>query len=141
MRGNRNLIPISALITIGTITFASLEETGELPSTAQWLGFVVSYFVIAALGDLGVPLAGGLAVLTMVAVLLERGGFALRYITSREGEAAKRSRRRRDSSRGRAPGRGPGTLESGPLEGSESATIMSRAVEPLQPLTGNNLEA
>lgn len=79
MNTNKKLIPISALVVFGTITLAELETKQQLPTTDQWLGFAVAFFILSALSDLGLPLAGGLAVLAMVSVLLSRGEEALRF--------------------------------------------------------------
>lgn len=138
MNGNRNLIPISALVTFGTITLASLQEEDRLPGTDQWLGFVIAYFVIAALGDLGVPLAGGLAVLTMVAVLLERGGAALGYAQRQTSRAQKNQPRPGGSAHD--PGhnaRGPAPPAAGHPMGAPGtlAGLPLHLIEPTQPLS------
>lgn len=91
----RKLIPVSALVTFGTIGLAELEEKGRLPDSRQWLGFVIAFLVVSAMADLGIPLGGGLAVLTMVAVLLARGDDALRFAT---GKVRRQRRPRRRGS-------------------------------------------
>lgn len=96
MKGNKSLIPISALVVFGTITLAELEQDNDLPSTDQWLGFALAFFVLSALADLGLPIAGAMAVLAMVTVLLTRGDEALRFARvslKRERREARKQRR------------------------------------------------
>lgn len=100
MNSNKKLIPISALVVFSTITLASLEENGELPGSEQWLGFAISYFILSAMSDLGLPVAGGLAVLIMITTLLVRGDSALKFANVSVKQQARRTaasrRERRD---------------------------------------------
>jgi len=79
----KSVIPISALIVFGTITLADVQKNGRLPGTREWLGFVVVFTVLSAGADLGVPVAGGFAILVMITVLLTRGLEALEFVTGK----------------------------------------------------------
>lgn len=79
----KSIIPISALVTFGTLVLANVNENGELPGSREWLGFIIVFTVLSAGVDLGIPIAGGFAVLVMVTVLLTRGTEALEYITGK----------------------------------------------------------
>jgi hypothetical protein len=79
----KTLIPVSALVSFGTITLANVEHNGRLPGTREWLGFVVVFTILAAGSDLGIPIAGGFAVLVMITVLLTRGLEALEFLTGK----------------------------------------------------------
>ncbi len=79
----KSIIPISALISFGTITLADIQVNGRLPGTREWLGFVVVYTLLSAGADLDIPVAGGFAVLVMITVLLTRGLEAFKFITGK----------------------------------------------------------
>jgi hypothetical protein len=96
MGQQKQLIGIAALVTGGVVTAAELERNEKLPGGDQWLAMAVAFFVVAALADLGIPIAGPLAVLTMVAVLLTRGDDAFRFVM---GEQSRQRRARLRSSR------------------------------------------
>lgn len=79
----KSVIPISALIVFGTITLANIQNNGRLPGSREWLGFVIVYTMLSAGADLGLPIAGGFAILVMLTVLLTRGIEALKYLTGK----------------------------------------------------------
>ena len=79
----KSSIPISALVTAGTITLADVQHDGRLPGSREWLGFVVVYTMLSAASDLGAPFAGGFAILVMLTVLLTRGLEALQFVTGK----------------------------------------------------------
>lgn len=85
------VIPVSALVVFGTMTLANIQENQRLPGTREWLGFVVVFTILSAGADLGIPIAGGFAVLVMLTVLLTRGLEALEFITGKVA-APKRKR-------------------------------------------------
>lgn len=79
----KSIIPLSALMVFGTITLANINENGRLPGSREWLGFIVVFTALSAGVDMGIPIAGGFAVLVMVTVLLTRGPEALEFITGK----------------------------------------------------------
>jgi hypothetical protein len=89
----KSIIPISALVVFGTMTLANVQHNGRLPGSREWLGFVVVFTMISAGSDLGIPFAGGFAILVMITVLLTRGLEALEYVTGKV-ETPKRKRKR-----------------------------------------------
>lgn len=87
----KSIIPVSALVVFSTITLADIQHDGKLPGTREWLGFIVVYTMISAGADLGLPFAGGFAILVMITVLLTRGLEALEFVTGKV-KAPKRKR-------------------------------------------------
>lgn len=79
----KSVIPVSALVSFLTITLADLQHNDKLPGTREVLGFVIVYTMISAGADLGVPIAGGFAILVMLTVLLARGFEALQFLTGK----------------------------------------------------------
>ena len=77
------LIPTSALIVFGTVTLANIQRNEKLPGPREYLGLVVVFTILSAGADLGVPVAGGFAVLVMITVLLTRGLEALEFLTGK----------------------------------------------------------
>lgn len=100
MEGDR-LIVVSAVVSFTTIGLAELEVTGSLPDTRQWLGIMIAYLILSVLADFGLPIAGGFATLTMVAVLLSRGQDALAFTTGKVKR--RRARARPGARRGTIP--------------------------------------
>lgn len=86
------VIPVSALVVFGTMTLANIQTNGRLPGTREWLGFVVVYTMISAGSDLGIPVAGGFAILVMITVLLTRGLEALEFVTGKITPPKKRKK-------------------------------------------------
>lgn len=80
---SKKIIPISALMVFGTITFADIEGKGQLPTTREFFGMAVLFTFLSAGADMNIPIAGGFAVLIMVAVFLSRGLEALEFITGK----------------------------------------------------------
>jgi hypothetical protein len=93
----KGLIPIAALITAGTITLADIQGNGKLPGTREWLGFVIVFTMLSAGADLGIPFAGGFAILVMITVLLTRGLEALEFITGKVEKPKKQKGTKRGS--------------------------------------------
>lgn len=89
----KSLIPISALVVFGTITLANVQNNGRLPGTREWLGFVIVFTMLSAGADLGIPVAGGFAVLVMITVLLTRGMEALEFVTGKIEPPKQKNRR------------------------------------------------
>lgn len=85
MMKNKNLIPISALLTMGTIVMSNIqdEEKDELISTRELVGFLVLFTMLSAGADLGIPIAGGFAVLVMITILLMRGDKAFEFLVGK----------------------------------------------------------
>jgi hypothetical protein len=86
---NKAIIPLSALVVAGVITFADLKTKGTPPSTRQWLGMAAVYFALSLGSDLGFEPANGFAGLLMVAVFLSRGQEAFGYLGSKAGPPTK----------------------------------------------------
>lgn len=83
---NRNaVIPLSALVVGGTITFADLNTKGSLPSNRQWLGLASVYLILSLGSDLGFTPANGFAALLMLAVFISRGNEAIGYVSTKAG--------------------------------------------------------
>lgn len=82
---SKAIIPLSALVVAGTITFADLNKKGDLPTTRQWLGLSAVYFTLSLGSDLGFEPANGFAGLLMVAAFLSRGQEAFGYLNSKAG--------------------------------------------------------
>lgn len=105
----RSIIPISALVSAGTITLADVQVNHRLPGSHEWLGFVIVFTLLSAGSDLGLPFAGGFALLVMITVLLTRGLEALKFLTGKVGKQKKtRSKKGVPHS--------PGTVPVEPLE-------------------------
>lgn len=90
----KSVIPVSALVVFSTMTLANVQHNGRLPGTREWLGFVVVFTMISAGADLGVPFAGGFAILVMITVLLTRGLEALEFVTGKITPPKKRRKQR-----------------------------------------------
>lgn len=99
---NKAIIPISALVVFGTITLGDIQSNGRLPGTREWLGFVVVFTMLSAGSDLGIPVAGGFALLVMITVLLTRGLEALQFITGKV-KAPKKKKKQSGGSTAPAP--------------------------------------
>jgi hypothetical protein len=82
---SRAIIPLSALVVSGIITFADLNKKGEPPSTRQWLGLASIYLGLSLGSDLGFTPVNGFAGLLMVAVFLSRGQEAFGYLSEKTG--------------------------------------------------------
>jgi hypothetical protein len=52
---------------------------------------VIVFTLISAAGDLGVPIAGGFAVLVMVTVFLTRGGEVLQFLSTNTKKEPKKT--------------------------------------------------
>ena len=77
------VIPTSAIITFGVIVLADIQKEKRLPSTREWLGFVIVFTLLSAGADLRIPVTYGLAMLVMVTVLLSRGPEALNFVVDK----------------------------------------------------------
>src|SRR5215203_217573 len=88
----KSTIPVSALVAFGTITLADVQHNGQLPGSREWLGFIVVFTMLAVGHDLGIPFAGGFAILVMITVLLTRGMEALKFVTGKVADPKKRKR-------------------------------------------------
>lgn len=115
--GNKRVIAISSLVTIGVMILANLEKGQTLPPIREWLGFVSVFTLISILSDLKVPIAGGLALTVMVAMLVLRGedafGFALRRLEGADDRALRRAAKERGLGAG-AGARGAANRNNGP---------------------------
>src|ERR1700743_3337265 len=89
MNQGKALIPLSALVVAGTITFADLNTKGQPPTMRQWLGMSAVYFALSLGSDLGFAPANGFAGLLMLAVFLSRGEEALGYLGTKTGPPSK----------------------------------------------------
>jgi len=90
----KSIIPISALICFGTIVLADVQKNGRLPGSREALGFVVVFTILSAGADLGIPVAGGFAILVMLTVLLTRGLEALEFVTGKISAPKQQSKKR-----------------------------------------------
>ena len=97
----KSVIPISALVTFGTLVLANVNENGELPGSREWLGFIIVFTILSVGVDLGIPIAGGFAVLVMVTVLLTRGTEALEFLTGKIEAPPKGRKRKKNASVGK----------------------------------------
>jgi hypothetical protein len=89
----KSIIPVTALVTFGVMVLADQGETqgkgtrkksiGHLPTTKEWLGFIVVFTMLSAGADLGLDFAGGFAVLVMITMMLVRGPEALEFLTGK----------------------------------------------------------
>ena len=88
------VIPTTALVTFGIIVLADVQEEHRLPTTREWLGFVIVFTLLSAGADLRIPVTYGLAMLVMVTVLLARGPAALNFVVDKvtEPEVKKRGK-------------------------------------------------
>jgi hypothetical protein len=59
------------------------RSTSHLPTTREWLGFIVVFTLISAGADLGFDVAGGFALLVMLTMLLVRGPEAFEFLTGK----------------------------------------------------------
>ncbi len=80
------MIGLSALVVAGTVSLSSVQRTGGLPVTSQWLSLAVVYLALSLVSDLGGgPIASAMALLVMVSVLLTRTDDVLKLIRRRSG--------------------------------------------------------
>lgn len=123
MSDPKQLVGISILVSGTTISLAELQKNGSLPGVDQWIGLSLAYLVIGVAADLGMPIAGGFAVLTMVAVVLSRGdealGFANTRLSTEQKKRKAQLRAQRGSSRRTSPTR--------PTAANDSALARDRA--------------
>lgn len=105
----KSIIPISALLTFGTMTLADIQTRESLPTSREWLGFVVVFTMLSAGADLGLPIAGGFATLVLITMLLTRGPDALKFITNKFGESPRQAKK---NSKNKAH---PPAVENGPV--------------------------
>lgn len=104
---HKKYIPISALVCAGTITLADVQTNNQLPGVREWLGFVIVFTMLSAGADLGIPFAGGFAILVMLTVLLTRGPEALKFITGKVTKPKKNRARRKGRNAPAASGHEP----------------------------------
>ena len=108
----QRLLGVSLLVSAAVLTVAELEEAEELPEVRQYLGLGLAFFMLSAISDLGAEeIAGGIAMLVMVTVLLTRGEEALAFAQVKLTGARRRKRdplRPGESRRLRRLGRAPG---------------------------------
>lgn len=124
MVANKRLIGVSVLVVAGTITLAEIQRHQRLPGADQWIGLALAYFVISVLADLKVPIAGGFAMLVMVAALLTRGDEALAFaMNTQDRERRKRIRTERQTRRARRSGRRSARGEQLEPLGARDATM------------------
>jgi hypothetical protein len=95
MNKNKALIPTSALVTLGVIVLSNVEKGEGVFSTREIVGYLVAFTMLSAMADMGLPIAGGFAVLIMVTIILMRGDKALRYITSQTEKPKKGTRKKK----------------------------------------------
>jgi hypothetical protein len=88
---SRALIPLSALVVAGTITFADLKSKGKPPTTQQFLGLSAIYLALSLGNDLGFTPTNGFAALLMLAVFISRGQEAFGYLSTKTGSTKKPS--------------------------------------------------
>ena len=69
------------------MTLADVQAKKRLPNTREWLGFVTVFTLTSAGADLGLPVAGGFAILVMITVFLTRGGEALLFIANNNAKS------------------------------------------------------
>lgn len=102
---SNKLLGVTALLSFTTITAADLQRKRDpgLPSSREWIGLTIVFFMLAAANDLGFTSAGGMAVLVMVAIMVARGDEALQFAGSKVERERRggRGRNRPRSKRGR----------------------------------------
>lgn len=118
----QQLVAVSALVVAGVLTLAEVQRGGVFPSSDQLLGVAIVYTALGLMSDLNVPIAGPLALLIMVTVLLTRGDDALGFARDKVRKRAPRRRRPRGGRGGTTPV-SPGVPASDTLEGPESPQV------------------
>ena len=83
------IIPLSAVVVVGTITFADLNTNGSMPTTRQWIGIAAIYTTLSIGSDLGFTPVDGFAGLLMLAVFISRGEEAFGYLNQKTGNKKK----------------------------------------------------
>lgn len=78
----KSLIPISAVLVLAVMTLADVQSKSRLPNTREWLGYTIVFTLTSAAADIGIPVAGGFAMLILITVFLTRGGEALQFVNT-----------------------------------------------------------
>lgn len=81
----RQLVATSAVLSLTVLVLAEEGRHGELPSFKQFIAYGFVFFVLSALADFNVEMAGAFAVLAMVSIVLEQGEDALAFVGARGG--------------------------------------------------------
>lgn len=83
----RQTVATAAVVSAAIIFTAELGKKGGggLPPANQLIGYAVVFTFLSVLADFNLEFAGGLAIIAMLAILLERGEDAFRYLGQRGG--------------------------------------------------------
>jgi len=83
MNKTRRLVAVSAIVSLTTLTLAEQNRTGQLPSMRQFVSYGLVYFILSIFADFGFEGAGAFAILAMVAIVLEQGDDAFKFVSKR----------------------------------------------------------
>lgn len=97
---NKNLIPISALLTFGIITMSNVQTKGELFNSREIIGFLAVFTMLSAGADLGIPIASGFALLVLVTIALSRGEAALAFVAKKTEKPKRKKDKGKTDSKG-----------------------------------------
>jgi hypothetical protein len=81
----RQTVATAAVVSATVIVLAELGSSGGLPPANQLIGYAVVFTFLSVLADFNLEFAGGLAVIAMVAIILERGDDAFKFVGERGG--------------------------------------------------------
>lgn len=81
----RKIIVTSALIVLAVGFITSIKKNGSLPSARFFVGLGFAFAIMSLLADLGTPFGGPLALLVLVATLLENGPELFGFVDTQVG--------------------------------------------------------
>ncbi len=79
----RQQIAAAAVVSLAVLTAASFGRGQGQPPIRQFIGYGFVFFVLSAGADFGLALSGPFAILAMVAIILEQGPDALKFLGQR----------------------------------------------------------
>jgi hypothetical protein len=79
----RRIISTSAIVVIATTWIAAIQKGRMIPTSRALVGFGFAFFITSLMADLGSSLGASLALIIMVATVLENGDLIVAWIGDR----------------------------------------------------------